>query len=70
MDNLDNLLAGGQAFQHIPTDSLFRYNGNELLYNLEINVSLKKGHTNFTHGLLDVLLGKLTVTPELFKDIV
>jgi hypothetical protein len=55
MNNLDNLLPRGEAFEHFPAKSLFPYPLNEVLDYFEIDVGFKKRKPDLLQGGVDVL---------------
>ncbi len=54
VDDLDDLLAGGEARQHVPADGLLADARNEVLDDLEVDVCFEQGEPDFAHGGLDV----------------
>ena len=58
MNDLDHLLPRRQAAGHFPTYRAFGDRGDKLLYHLEVDVSLKKGHADFLERLLNILFSQ------------
>jgi hypothetical protein len=52
--DLDDLLAGVEALEHVGTDRPRPHAGDELLDHPEIDVSLEQGQPHLAHGGIDV----------------
>ena len=55
VDDFDNLLGGGQAVQHIASNSPLCYSGNKFLDHLVAHVCLQQRKTYLAHALPDVV---------------
>ena len=69
VNDLDHLLARGQALQDLGSDSTLPDLFYEILDDLEVDVGLKQGKPHFAERLLDVLLGHDTLTAELLENL-
>ena len=69
VDDLDDLLTGGHAFDDLLTDALTADGLNKFADDLQIDVGFQQGQTDFPHGFCDVLVGQGTLTPQLPEDI-
>ena len=54
VDDLDDLLAGGQAREDILADGLLANARDEVLDDLEVDVGLEQGEPDLAHGGVDV----------------
>ena len=54
VDDLDDLLAGGQAREHVRADGLLADAGHEVLDDLEVDVRLEQGEPDLAHGGIHV----------------
>ncbi len=68
VNNPDNLLAGGQALENFRSNRLDTDIFDEVLDDLEVDVSFQERQAHFTQGVLDVLLGHDPLAAEFFKD--
>ena len=64
VDNLDNLLRGHEAFEHLAAHRALRDLGHEVLDDLEIDVRLQQRELDLAHAGLDVGLGQLAFVPK------
>ena len=62
--DLDDLLGGGQAVQHIGADALFGDVRHEILDDLIADVGLQQGQTHLAHTLADIGFGKAAFTAQ------
>ena len=67
VDDLDDLLGRGQAFQDLGVGRLFGDRLDEILGDLEVDVRLEKRHADFAHGLLDVGLGQASLAAQVLE---
>ena len=67
IDNLDNLLGGGQALQHVGTHRPLGDGGDELLDHLEADIGLQEGQAHLPHSLPHVGLGEPALAPQALK---
>ena len=68
VNDLDHLLSGRDALQHLLPYSTILYPSNERFSDLVIDVSLEKYATNLAHRLLDVGLRQLTLASKLLEN--
>ena len=54
VDDLDDLLAGGQRLQDVLADGLLADARDEVLDDLEVDVGLEQGETDLAHGGIHV----------------
>ena len=54
VDDLDDLLAGGQAREDVPADGLLADARDEVLDDLEVDVGFEQGEPDFAHRGIDV----------------
>ena len=59
MDGLHDLLARLQALQHLLAEGALAHLGDELLDDLEVDVSLEQRETDLAHGPRDRLIVQL-----------
>ena len=57
MDDLDDLLAGGEALEDLGADRPLADAGDEVLDDLEVDVGLEQGEADLAHRGIDVGLG-------------
>ena len=67
VDDLNDLLGGGEGLQHVGAHRLLGDLGNELLDHLIADVGLQQSQADLPHGLLDVGLLQASLAAELFK---
>ena len=67
VDDLDDLLRGGQAFHDLLPHGALGDLGAEILGDLIVDVGFQKGHADFAHGGLDVRLVQLALAAQLFE---
>jgi len=60
--DLDDLLRGRQALQHVHADGALAHSRHELLDHLEADIGLEERHAHLAHRRVDVLLGQLALT--------
>ena len=64
VDDLDDLLGGGQAVQHVGADGPLRDGSHEVLDHLVAHVGLQQGKADLPHGLLDVVFRQAALAPQ------
>ncbi len=69
MDDLDHLLAGGEAFQYLLPHGALPHRGYEVLHYLEIDVGFQEGQTDLPHRLVDIFLVQFTFTAQAAQGI-
>ena len=69
MDDLDDELAGVDAFQHVLADGPFLDPADEVLDDLVVDVGFQEREADLAHGGIDVGLGDPATAGELAKDI-
>ena len=62
MDDLHDLLAGGQALEDVGADGPLAHAGHEVLDHLEVDVGLEEGEADLAHRRIDVGLGHAAAT--------
>jgi hypothetical protein len=65
--DLDKLLLGREALEHILTHRLGFDRFEESLNDLDMDVGLKQGEADVTQGVIDVFLGDFALAPKPFK---
>jgi hypothetical protein len=68
MDDPDNLLARGDALQHLGADCPPPHLFYEFLDDPEIDVGLKEHQSHFAQSFLDIIFSHYPLAAELFKD--
>ena len=68
VDDLDDLLRGGETGQHLLSQGLAFDPLDEVLNHAEVDVSLEERQAYFTQGLFHVLFAELAVTAQPAKD--
>ena len=64
VDDLDDLLGGGEAFHHLVAHGALGDLSDEALGHRVVDVGFQKGHAHFPHGGLDVRLRELAFAPQ------
>ena len=64
VDDLDDLLGGGQAVQHVGADGPLRDGGHEFLDHLVADVGLQQGQADLPHSLPDVVFRQTALAPQ------
>ena len=64
VDNLDDLLRGHEALEHLAAHRALRDLGHEVLDDLEVDVRLQQRELDLAHAGLDVGLGQLAFVPK------
>ena len=64
IDDLDDLLGGGQAVQHVRAHALLGDGRHKVLDDLVADVGLQQCQTHLAHTLPDVRLGETALAPE------
>ena len=64
----DHLLAGGEALQHILADGPLAHRGDEILDDLEVDVSLEECQPHFAQCSLNILLAQPSAPAQLLED--
>ena len=67
IDDLDHLLGGGQALHDLLSHGALGHLCAEVLGNLIVDISFQQSHPHLAHGGLDICLGQLAVTAQLFE---
>ena len=67
VDDLNDLLGGGEGLQHVGAHRLLGDLGNELLDHLIAHVGLQQSQADLPHGLLHIGLGQPPFAAQLFK---
>ena len=67
IDDLDHLLGGGQALHDLLTHGALGHLCAEVLGNLIVDIGFQQSHPHLAHGGLDICLGQLAVTAQLFE---
>ena len=67
VDDLDDHLRRGQAFQHIAADAALRRLFDKVFDDFIADVRFQKGQANFPHGFLHIGFCQAALAPELFK---
>ena len=67
VDDLDDLLGGREAVQHVGPHSPLCHGSHEVLDHLIAYVGLQQGQTDFPHGLPDVVLCQAALAPQLLE---
>ena len=65
VDDLDDLLGRGEAFQHLLAGAALGDRLAEVLDNFVVDVGFQKRHADFLHGLLDGGLGQFAAARQL-----
>ncbi len=69
IDNLDDLLARGEAFQDRGCQRALPDPGQEVLHHLEIDIGLEKGQTHLPQGLVDILFAKSSLAGQALENL-
>jgi len=64
MHDLHDLLARGQAVEHVAAHGALAYTVDELLDDGEVDIGLEQREADLAHGLVDVVLGQATLAPK------
>ena len=67
VDDLDDHLGGGQAFEHVGADAALGGVAYKVLHDLVADVGLEQGKTDLPHGRLDVGLGDPALAAQLLE---
>jgi hypothetical protein len=68
IDDLDDLLGGGQRGEHFLAHGLHLDGLDELFDNLEIDVGFQERHANFAQGAFHILGRKFAFAAQVFED--
>ena len=68
VDDLDDLLGGGQALHDLLPHGAFRDLGAEVLSDFIVDVGLEQGHAHLAHRGLDVGFVQLALAAQLFEN--
>ena len=68
VDDLDDLLGGGQALHDLLPHRALRNLSAEVLGNLVVDIGLQQRHTHLAHGGLNVGLVQLALAAQLFEN--
>ena len=69
VDDFDDLLTGGHAFDNFLTDAFIADGFDEFADDLQIDVSLEQGKADFAHGLGDIFLCQRALSTEFTENI-
>ena len=67
VDDLDDLLGGGQALQHVRAYGALSDLGDKILDHAIADVGVQQGQTHLAHSLLDVGLGNAPLAAQTSK---
>ena len=67
VDNLYDLLGGGQALQYLVSNGLFGDRGDEILGHFVVDVGFQEGEAHLPHGLLHVGFFQFSLGAQPFK---
>ena len=70
VDDLDNLLGGGQAFHHFLAHGALRNLRAEILCDFVVDVRFKQRHADFPHRSLDIRFTQLAFAAQFFENAV
>ena len=70
MNDLHHLLPGGNAAHHIAADTLRLDSFDEFGGNVDVDVRLKQGKTDFAHRISNVRFGERTLPAKLAEYVV
>ena len=70
VDDLDDLLGGGQGVQHVAADGPLRDLGHEVLDHFVADVGFQQGKADLPHALLHVRLGEAALAPQALEGLV
>ena len=68
IDDLDNLLGGGQALHDLLAHGTLGDLGAEVFRHLVVDVGFQQRHPDFPHGGLDIGLVQLTLAAQFFEN--
>ena len=68
MDDLDDLLAGVQAGEHLESERLLAYPSHEVLDDPEVDIGLEKGEANLAQRDIEVSLGDAGLAAQALGD--
>ena len=69
MENLNDLLAGRDAAQHLFAQRLFFDPGDEILRDLVIDIGFEQSEPHLTHRVADVRFADRTMPAQVLKDV-
>ena len=67
VDDLDDLLGGGQAFHDLLPHGTLRDLSAEVFGNFVVDIGFQQRHADFAHGSLDVRLGEFAFAAQFFE---
>ena len=70
VDDLDDLLAGKEAFHHFAADGAFGDGLHKVAHDLEVHVRFEQGELHFAHALAHVRLGEPAFVAEFAEGVV
>ena len=70
VDDLDDLLAGGDAFDHILADAFGFDRLDEFGDHVEVDVRIQQRQPDFPHRVGDIRLGQGALPPQLPENVV
>ena len=68
VDDLDDLLGRGQAFEHLCADSPFADGLDKVLDDLVVDVRFQKRQLDFAHRVFDIRLAQFSFGAQLLKS--
>ena len=68
VDDLDDLLGGGEAVEHLGADGALGNSGDKVLDDFVAHVCLEQRHAHLAHRELDVLLGQAALAAQARED--
>ena len=70
IDDLDDLLSRGQAFQNFHAHRFFGDAGDKVLDHLEVHIGFQQGHTDLPHGGPHIGFGEAAAAAQLLEHAV
>ena len=67
IDNLDDLLPGGDAFQHLSAECFGLGFIDKLLDHRQCHIGFKQRHAHLAHGRRDIALGETAMARQLVE---
>jgi hypothetical protein len=65
----DELLAGGEAGEHLLAHGLFLHPGDEVAHHGQGHVGLQQGHAYLAQGVLDIGFGQAALAAQILDDL-
>src|SRR5258708_4002666 len=69
MEDLNDLLSGGNAAQHLFAERFLSYARDEFLRDLKVNVGFEQREPDLSQRVVDVLLGDRAMTAQVLENI-